>query len=190
MKLIFVTTNSKKFEEAKAILNPFGVELEQINYDYPENHDESIEEIAKSAARELAIKFNQSVIVEDAGLFFDAYPKFPGALPKFAFKTLGFKGLLKLLENEPRGACFKAALGYCEPGHEPILLEGFMHGRISNHVHGEKENDPMPYDKIFIPKGEERAICEMSVSEKNKISHRHDALTKLGEYLKEKNKNN
>ena len=74
---------------------------------------------------------------------------------------------------------------YCEPGKEPILFEGRMDGTITEEVKNPKA-DVMPYDYIFIPKGEFRAISEMSDDEKNYISQRAQAFTKLAEFLKKK----
>jgi XTP/dITP diphosphohydrolase len=41
------------------------------------------------------------------------------------------------------------------------------------------------YDPVFIPKGHSITLAEMSLAEKNKISHRAQALAKLVDYLKE-----
>lgn len=183
MKLIFVTTNKHKFEEVKEILKPYPIVLTQENLDYPENHDASLEEIAREGARWCAEKLGAPCVVEDTGLYFTAYNNFPGALPKFVFHALSYKGIFKLLAEDDRGAYFKTVAALAEPGGEPRLFEGMMRGSITEEVR-RMEADVMPYDRIFIPQGEERTISEMTMKEKNGFSQRAEAFHKLGEYIK------
>ena len=181
MAIGFVTTNTHKFEEVSALLNPYGVEVEQIDMSYEENHDASLEEIATGAARKLADELSRPIVLEDTGLFFEAYDGFPGALPKFVINTLGFKGIFKLLEGEPRGAYFKTVAAYCEPGKEPAMFEGIMRGQITEKIYDE-EKDVMPYEKIFIPEGRDIPISSMTRADKNTLSHRARAFRAFGEY--------
>jgi XTP/dITP diphosphohydrolase len=183
MRVSFVTTNKYKFREAQDILKDYPVELEWLNREYEENHDESIEEIARTAAAKLAHELGKPVIVEDTGLFFEAFNHFPGALPKFVFNGLGFKGILKLLKGEPRGAYFKTVAGFSEPGRETLLFEGTMRGIITEEVHDE-DKDEMPYDKIFMPEGKTITLSGMTLQEKNAFSQRAQAFRKFGEYIK------
>lgn len=182
MKIKFITTNKHKFEEVRDILKDYPIELEQLDMEYEENHDDKIEEIARDAARKLAKELNEKIILEDTGLFFEAYKDFPGALPKFVYNALGYKGIFKLLENEKRSAYFKTVAAYCEPGQEPILFEGFMHGIISEAAHNQ-DIDVMPYDRIFIPEGKNVTISGMELKEKNLFSQRAEAFRKFGEYI-------
>ena len=182
MKIYFVTTNKHKFEEVKDILKDYPIELEHLNLEYSEDHDQSMDIIAKIAVKKLANELQKPIVLEDTGLFFEAYNNFPGALPKFVFNTLGYKGILKLLEKESRKAYFKTVAGFCEPGKEPILFEGIMKGEITKEVHNESK-DVMPYDKIFVPEGKSKTISDMSLEEKNKFSQRAQAFRKFGEYI-------
>ena len=154
MKIAFITTNKHKFEEVQALLKDYDIELIHEELEYDENHDHGIEEIAKNAAKKLADELGRPVILEDTGLFFEAYEGFPGPLPKFIIQTLNFKGIFKLLKGENRNAYFKTVAAFCEPKKDPILFEGIMNGKITEEIHNE-EKDSMPYDKIFIPDGEE-----------------------------------
>ncbi len=182
MKLAFVTTNKHKFEEVQNLLKNFPIELEQLNMDYEENHDSSIEEIARTAAKKLTSELNRPIVVEDTGLFFEAYYNFPGALPKFVFNSLGYKGIFKLLENESRNAYFKTVVGYCEPDKEPLTFDGLMRGEITTQIFNEN-TDSMPYDRIFVPEGKNKTISDMTIEEKNSLSQRAEAFIKLAEYL-------
>lgn len=182
MKLIFITTNSHKFIEAKEILAEFDIEAEQKNFDYEENHDEDCEEIVRSAAKKLAKTIDAPFVIEDTGIFFEAYNNFPGALPKFVFNAIGYKGIFKLLEGESRKAYLKSIVGYCEPNCEPIIFEGIRKGSITDKVYNE-DKDRMPYERIFIPDGMNVTVSDLSLEQKNAISHRAEAFRKLGEYL-------
>ena len=184
-KVYFVTTNKQKFQEVSDVLKDYPIELEHLNLEYEENHDSSMEEIAKGAAKKLAEELRKAVIVDDTGLFFEAFPGFPGALPKFVFKSLGYRGILKLIEGENRRAYFKTVVGFCEPGKEPLLFEGEMYGQITEEVYGlEKDEDAMPYNRIFIPDGETRPIVDTTLQERNKFLQRAKAFIKFGEWIK------
>lgn len=122
MEITFVTTNRHKFEEVSDILKPYPVELVHLNQSYEENHDLALEDIARTAVRKLARELDRPVVLEDTGLFFEAYPGFPGVMPKFVYQTLGFKGILKLLLGENRRAYFKTVAAFGMPGTEPVLL--------------------------------------------------------------------
>lgn len=185
MKLKFVTKNKHKFEEVSRVLQEFGIELEQRAIDYEENHDESVNAIAKGAAKKLAEQFGEPVMVDDTGIFFEAYDNFPGALPKFVFNSIGYDGIFKLLEGMDRTAYFLCCIGYCEPGKEPMVFEGKLYGKITTEVH-DPDMDILPYERIFIANGYDRPMSQISREEKNKIGHRGEAARKLGEYLSQR----
>jgi XTP/dITP diphosphohydrolase len=185
MKIYFVTTNKHKFAQVKEILKDYPIEMEHLDMSYDENHDDSMQDIAKTAAKKLANELKKPIVLEDTGLYFKAYNGFPGALPKFVFNTIGFKGIFKLLEGESRKAYFIAVAAFCEPGKEPVLFEGIMNGKIDTKVHDE-EKDDMPYAKIFIPEGSRKTFSSMTLEEKSNISHRGEAFKKFGEYVKKK----
>lgn len=183
--IFFITTNRHKVEEVSNIFASYGIKIKQVNRQYEENHDDTIQEIAKKAAKKLANELKKPVMVEDTGIFFAAYPSFPGTIPKLAFQGLGYEGLLKLLEGKTgkeRNVCFMSCVGYCEPGKKPLLFEGRLDGIIIDHVEDENK-DVMPYERIIAPKGDTRTISKLSREEKNAISHRAQAVRKLAEYL-------
>ena len=182
-KLIIITTNKHKFEEMSAVLFDFDIELRQLVKEYPEDKELEMKEIALGAAKNLADELNEDVIVEDTGLYFEAYNNFPGAQPKFVYNSLGFKGIFKLLEGGNRKARFKTVIGYCKPGEEAKSFEAEMNGEISDKVFSE-DKPSMPYDHVFIPDGYDKAIVDMSLEEKNSFSQRGKATRLLGEYLK------
>lgn len=185
MKLSFITTNKHKVDEAEGILKPFGIEIEQIDMEYDENHDESIETIAKKAAKQMADELKKPIVLEDTGIFFEAYNNFPGALPKFVYNSIGYEGIFKLLEGKSRKAYFKSIVAYCEPKKEPLLFAGICRGEISEKIYHLNKNC-LPYERIFIAAGDTKTASHLTLEEKNKISHRAKAFIQLGKHLKEK----
>ncbi|PIS05540.1 MAG: non-canonical purine NTP pyrophosphatase [Candidatus Buchananbacteria bacterium CG10_big_fil_rev_8_21_14_0_10_42_9] len=183
-EILFVTTSRHKVKEANEIAKEFGLKLIQHDFDYPENQDKTIEEIVSQAARQMADKLNQLVVVEDAGLFLEAYENFPGPLSKFVFNTIGNEGIFKLLEGKDRGAYFKAVYGYCQPRQEPKLFTGISRGQITTQAKA-LEVDDMPWDYIFIPAGYEKVTSEI-MNQKKDFSARAKAVKKLAEYINSK----
>lgn len=181
MKISFATQNKYKYKEAKETLGKFGIEVEHLNIEKPEE-GETIEEIAKNAAEVLANKLNKAVVVEDTGVLFMAYDNFPGTKSKRVFNEIGFKGLLDKLKGKDRKAQFKTVAAYCEPNKEAKIFVGVVNGRIAKEVRM-KDKDVMPYEKIFIPEGYEQVWAEIPEIKK-KISHRVKAFEKLGEFLR------
>jgi XTP/dITP diphosphohydrolase len=124
--------------------------------------------------------------VEDAGIFFNAYPGFPGLNTKWVMKKIGYDGILRLLADKDRTAYFRSVVAFCEPAHllrgeEPLLFEGRIEGSISAKAIG-KDEDCMDYDPIFIPLGGTQPFS-LIMEEKKKMSHRKIAFQKLGEFL-------
>lgn len=183
MSIAFITTNQHKYQEVRAILAPYGVEIEHINQDYNENHDATLDEIARDAAQYLATELQRPIVVEDTGLFFKAFPGFPGTLPKFVFNTLGYPGLFKLLAGEDRTATFITVAAYAKSGEEPRLFKGSMVGQITTKIY-DQDIDVMPYDRIFIPDGQTQVISRLSLTTKNNLSQRGAAFRAFGKYVR------
>ena len=192
----FLTGNSHKFLEAGEALAQFPeIELLQINEEKTEiKNDDSpdpLTEIARKAAKIAVKKYKTPVAVEDAGIFFEEYPDFPGLNTKWVMKKIGYDGILRLLDGKNRNACFRSVVAYCNPveyesGGEVRLFEGKIEGAISREVIG-NEIDCMDYDRIFIPCGESKTFS-LIMEKKRQMSHRKIAFRKLGEYLHQRGK--
>ena len=156
MELTFVTSNSSKAEEFRQLL---GQDLGIVKAEYPEIKSDDPCEISKTAARMLAGRLKRAVIVEDSGLFIDALKGFPGTATKYITNRIGNKGIIKLIKGIRNRKCFyKSAIGYCEPGKEPICFLGVEQGRIADKERGK---NGWGNDFIFIPKGKSRTYSEL-----------------------------
>jgi len=177
-KIIFVTGNPHKVSEAKAILSPAGITVEQNNCGYPELQEENLEDIVRFGAHWAADKLNCEVMVDDSGLFIDALNGFPGPYSAYVFDTLGNARILKLMAGETnRRAVFKCVIGYCRPGEETLVFSGEVTGEIAKETRG---TGGFGYDPIFEVNGV--TFGEMKEEKKNRLSHRYRALVKFARW--------
>jgi inosine triphosphate pyrophosphatase len=176
-KVYFITGNKNKLKEAQAILNDFEILHESI--ELPELQGEP-EDIVKEKAKLAAKKLNKPVFVEDTCLCFNALNGMPGPYVKHFIEKIGREGVVRLLSDyEDKSAKAVAIIGYCEPEKEPKIFEGVVEGTIVE----PRGESGFGWDPIFIPRGHSRTFAEMSVEEKNKISHRKKALEEFKSYL-------
>ncbi|MCE4600639.1 MAG: XTP/dITP diphosphatase [Desulfurococcales archaeon] len=180
-KLYLVTGNRHKLEEANDILKSYGVRLEQAPVrEKLEIQTNSLEEIAIYAARHAYKLMRVPLVVDDSGLFVDALNGFPGPYSSYVYKKIGYWGLLRLLEGMGnRRACFKTVATLILPPIEKIFT-GEACGVITWEARG---SHGFGFDPIFIPDGYEKTYAEMSPEEKNRVSHRFKAFSKLGEWI-------
>lgn len=184
MKLPFITGNAGKAEEAKAALGPLGIEVEQRRIPHPEIQADTLEEVARERALWLRDRVDGPFIVDDAGLFLDALKGFPGVYSAYAYKTLGWQGVLALLQGkQDRGARFEAVIAYMEPGMAaPFLFKGVCRGSI---LDGPRGAQGFGFDPVFVPEKGGRTFAELSTEEKNPLSHRGKALARFGAWWRE-----
>jgi len=182
--IYFVTSNKGKALEAKTKFSALNIDVVQKNLGYPEIQADTLKEVALFGAEDVKKRFNHPFFLEDAGLFIDALSGFPGVYSAYVFHTVGYSGVLKLLDeidDDKRKACFKSVIAYGEPGKRPVLFIGECHGTISRRILG---NHGFGYDPIFIPDGETKTFAQMETEEKNRFSHRGKSIEKLIDFFK------
>ena len=173
--LFFVSSNSHKYKEAKAILDSFGVNVGFLKSELQEIQSDALGDIALAKAQDAFSKFKKPVIVEDAGLFVDSLGGFPGPYSSYVFQRIGNDGILDLMNNKKRDAKFVSIITYCD---KKVIwsFEGKINGTISK----TKKGDGWGYDPIFIPKNAKNTFAK--IDDKNKISHRYNALKKFSKW--------
>jgi len=180
-RIYFATSNKNKFNEASRILEKYGYELVLFSFEKKELQSTDLGEIALQSALIAYTYVNAPVVVEDSGLFIKALNGFPGPFSSYVYKTIGVRGVLKLMEGvTDRSAYFEAAVAIVMPPFERVF-KGSVYGRIADSPRG---TGGFGFDPIFIPENEDKTFAEMSVEEKNKYSHRARAFEKLGIWLK------
>ena len=186
-ELYFVTGNNNKFNE---VLRSFQQEdlnytMEQLKMDPTEIQAETVKEVALFKLNSIKEKIDNSFFIEDAGFFVDIPLKgFPGVYSSYVFKTIGNEGIIKLINKfENSVAYFEAVIVlYFKPLDRIFTFEGKVKGKVSLQIRGE---EGFGFDPIFIPDiNPNKTFAELSMEEKNKISHRGQALRKLISFLK------
>ncbi|MCY9097913.1 XTP/dITP diphosphatase [Bacillus inaquosorum] len=189
---IIATHNPGKVKEFKEILEPKGYDVKSLaEIGFTEEIEETghtFEENAILKAEAVAKAVNKMVIADDSGLSIDNLGGRPGVYSaRYAGEQKDDQANidkvlseLKGIEKEQRTARFRCALAVSIPGEETKTVEGHVEGYIAEESRGEYG---FGYDPIFIVKDKDKTMAELTSDEKNKISHRADALKKLAKLL-------
>jgi XTP/dITP diphosphohydrolase len=184
--IFFATGNIHKFNEARAVLASYGIAAGMLRMKGVEIQSDSLREIASNSAANAFKQSHLPLIVEDAGLFVDALKGFPGPYAAYVYKTIKNPGLLKLLARvKNRKATFCSSIAYCdsEPG-AVVCFEGETAGEITTEERVLSFGSAFGFDPIFQPNGSCRTFAEMTLQEKNLVSHRAQGLRKFAEWYK------
>lgn len=177
-----MTSNDAKFREVSRALKERGIEVEQLRVTYPEVQADTLKEVVLWALEWLKPHYGDDLLVDDSGLFIRSLRGFPGVYSSYVYRTIGCRGVLKLLRDEvDRQAAFEACFGLLR-GQEALIFEGRCRGAIAREERG---SGGFGFDPIFIPEGYSRTFAEMSLEEKNAVSHRGRAVEELARFLKE-----
>ena len=191
-KIIFATGNADKMKEIRNILSGLDAEVLSmkeagIQVDIVEDGS-SFEENAQIKARTVAAQTDAIVLADDSGLEIDYLNKEPGI---YSARYLGEDtdyhtkngNLIQRLEGVPdelRTARFVCAVAAVFPDGTEQTVRGTMEGRIGYKEQGE---NGFGYDPIFFLPEYGCTSAELSMEEKNKISHRGKALRAIREKL-------
>jgi len=188
MRLIFSSQNQHKISEVRSKL-PSYISLSDLSEfnltsEIPET-GKTLEENALIKAKFVYENFKVNCFADDSGLEVEILGNAPGVYsaryagePKNDEKNMD-KLLLALENHSNRNAQFRTVICLILLGKE-YFFEGIIKGKI---IHARKGKDGFGYDPIFIPDGYEKTFAEMTIEEKNKISHRALAVEKLVEFL-------
>lgn len=185
-EIVFASNNLKKTEEIRTLLPQYRVlNLADIGCDV------DIPETGSSFAENATLKSNYvfqhyglDCFADDSGLEVKALNWEPGI---YSARYSGTRGdvvnmnylLQKMNGISDRTAQFKTVISFVQGG-EVLLFEGLIKGNLLQEPRGE---GGFGYDPIFVPLGYDQTFAEMSLEEKNKISHRALAMQKLIQYL-------
>lgn len=173
MKLFLVTTNQGKLREFRSALLPLGHEVEHSTEDCDEIQADTLEEVVLSCLQQLKDKGLKDFVIDDSGLFVHALNGFPGVYSSYALRTIGLDGVLRLLDGlEDRSAHFEACIG-ASIGGEEFTVTGRCEGTLALSPSG---TDGFGFDPLFVPSGYSQTFAEISIGEKNRISHRGKAV--------------
>jgi len=192
MKIVIATHNQDKLKEIQREIDGFKWEVVSLSA-FPEileivEDGKTLVENALIKAREVFEKTGLPTISDDTGLEVDALDGAPGVYTaRYAGEDCSYEDnvnkMLKDMHKVPmpnRTAIFKTVMVFKDENEE-LIVEGVVKGIISRETRGE---DGFGYDPIFYVPENNKTFAEMTMSEKNKISHRGNAIRNLINELK------
>jgi XTP/dITP diphosphohydrolase len=198
MKIIFATGNAGKMKEIREILGDMNIpilSMKEAGIDVsPEETGTTFEENAIIKAKATARLVNDPdviVMADDSGLEVDYLNKEPGVYSArymgedtpYSIKNQNIIDRLEGVEDEKRTARFVAAIAAVLPGGEVVTTLGTIEGKIG---YEERGTNGFGYDPIFYLPDMSKSTAQLPPEEKNKISHRGNALRAMRQKLDDK----
>ena len=190
MKVLFASKNQGKVREVKKILGEAGIEVSSLAgiEDVPDvvEDRETFLDNSKKKAKEIYDKFRIPVIADDSGLSVDQLNGRPGVYSaRYAGEDATDKDNNEKLISEltklpsPHPARFISVAVYYN-GNDYLSALGELKGEIILEPRGQ---NGFGYDPLFIPEGYNKTLAELTLEDKNRISHRAKAFSKLKEMI-------
>lgn len=191
--IVFATKNEGKVREVKKIFDDPELDFKTLKEfpsipDIPEDGD-TFEANAKIKAKAVFEIVKLPVMADDSGLAVDQLDGAPGVYSarysgEGATDESNNEKLLKELStySQPHKARFICAAVFYD-GNEFITTNGEVHGQI---IHNPSGENGFGYDPLFLPDGFTITSGEMTLDEKNKISHRAKAFKQLKAFMAKK----
>ncbi len=191
MELVFATNNPHKLEEIRSIV-PADLPIRSLKeigceHEIAETAPD-LDGNARIKAEHVLNEHEYDAFADDTGLEVNALDGRPGVYSaRFASANPSFQENIDKLLYEMQGVRDRSArfrtiiFLYTKDGSKSF--EGRIEGRIAEEPRGEQG---FGYDPVFIPEGEDRTFAEMEASEKDRISHRGEAVRALAEFLSRK----
>ncbi len=191
-RLLVATRNRGKIKEIRALLDGL---VEEVLCaadlpDLPETVEDgsTFADNALKKAREASAATGLPVLADDSGLVVDGLAGAPGVFsarfagPDADDTANNHKLLaeLALCPEASRSAAFVCTMAFVAPDGSEQLFEGRVTGRIIDIPRGEHG---FGYDPLFLVDGFDQTMAELALEEKNRISHRGQALQSFKEYL-------
>lgn len=185
--LLFATHNAGKAEEARALLAPYGIRLisaADLELPVPEETESTFEGNAILKAAAATAITGLPALADDSGLCVEALDGDPGVRTADWAEVPGGRdfavamerthaALMKRHAPQPWTASFRCVLALSLPGKECELFSGRVDGHLVWPVRGITGHG---YDPMFLPVGATQTLGEMSLNEKNRVSHRARAF--------------
>tara|TARA_Y100001933_G_scaffold205579_1_gene208170 strand:- start:956 stop:1531 length:576 start_codon:yes stop_codon:yes gene_type:complete len=186
-EICFVTGNKNKLREVQNLLTNYKiVSLVDLNFseDIAETEN-TIQGNAELKASFIYNKYNIDCFSDDTGLFIDSLGGLPGVKSaRYAGENCNSEENINLVlknlkDKSDRNASFKTVICLIL-NNTRYFFEGVINGKITEEKVG---NGGFGYDPIFVPEGFDKTFSELTINEKNAISHRGIAVNKLVNFL-------
>jgi len=189
MEVVLASANPGKLRELTALLAPLGWRLRaqsELGVDPAEESGETFAANALIKARHAASRAGLAALADDSGIEVDALGGRPGVRSaryarEGASDRENLEKLLRELDGVPaarRSARYRCAIAYVERHDDPhpVIAQGCWEGRIAAVARG---SGGFGYDPIFLPSGLGCTAAELAPAEKDRVSHRAQALAAL-----------
>ena len=191
-QIILATHNQDKQKELEMGFSDLGVKILTLQ-DFPEigeiiEDGKTLKENALIKARAVYNKTKIPAIGDDTGLYVDILNGDPGIFSAryYGDNATYLDNINKLLNNmkniseEDRTAQFNTSMAFTD-GKLELVTEGLVKGVITKRIKG---FGGFGYDPVFYVIEKNKTFAEMSIEEKNQISHRGRAIKKMHDFLK------
>ncbi|MBW4654655.1 MAG: non-canonical purine NTP pyrophosphatase [Kaiparowitsia implicata GSE-PSE-MK54-09C] len=169
---LFVTHSRHKLAEAERYM---GRKLKHFGLDLPELQSVDVEEVAVHKVKHANHVLKRPVLVDDTGLYIDAWNGMPGALVKWFMQRVHDQGICDMMRQfEVRSARAKTVLATCDE----TLINVYI-GVVEGSIASEPRGDGYSWETIFIPYGHTKTLAEMTDDEKDPVSVRRLAFEAL-----------
>ena len=189
-EILFFSNNNKKIIEISNLFFSNSIKVLNLNdFDKvrsPEELGRTFEENAKIKALYGLNIFKKKCFADDSGICIQAMNGGPGVqsknfLEKGNYINKNLEEILLITKNKNDfNAFFQTSICLVLDKNNHVFFEGKIKGKISQKICG---GNGFGYDPIFIPERENKTFAEMSLEEKNSISHRSIAIEELKSYL-------
>ena len=191
-EVVFFSNNKNKISEVSNFFNGKSLKILNLNnyekIQSPNEIGQTFEENAKIKSLYGYNFFKRICFADDSGISIEAMDGKPGVNSKnFLQKKNNPNETLRLILSVVKdannfNAFFQTSICLALSKTQYIFFNGIVKGKISREIKGGRG---FGYDPIFIPDNHDRTFAEMSLKEKNTISHRSIALKKLKNYIGE-----
>jgi len=192
MKLVLATQNKDKIKEIKNFLSDLKIRiltLDNFRYNLPlKETGQTLEENALLKAKAIYKLTKLPTLADDSGLevaYLNGKPgvrssRFAGEKATYLDNNLKLLRLLKNVPSQKRKARFRCVMALMLDEKKAKLLEGKISGFIATELKGEKG---FGYDPLFFIPKLKKTFAQLSIKQKNGISHRAQALQMVKKYL-------
>ena len=188
--ILFFSHNQKKIIEVKQIFKNSKIEVDNLNsfkkIREPKEGGDSFASNAKIKSKYGQRLFNIPCFADDSGFCVEALKNNPGVkskrfLEKFSNNKKAFDYIISnVIKKKNNKAFFVTAVSLTLKKNHHIIFLGKINGTVSLEPKG---TNGFGYDPIFVPENNIKTFAEMNLEEKNIISHRKIAITKLKSFL-------
>ena len=188
--ILFFSHNQKKIIEIKQIFKSNKIKIHNLN-SFKKTKEPKETGATFSSNAKIKSKYGQKIFkipcfADDSGFCVEALNNNPGVkskrfLEKFSTNKKAFEYIISsVVKKNNNKAFFVTAISLTLKENHHIIFLGKINGTVSLEPKG---NNGFGYDPIFIPEHHNKTFAEMNLKEKNRISHRKAAITKLKSFL-------